>query len=364
MICSASICRVCPGWRLLNFTLLLLLTGCGRTPADHLTDYRQRVARVLEAELPDVRAQPLRVARLAVAHNALPLPQADISLLDLLRLDQCRIGQAVAQKNSTLGKVAAASQRLSQELIILRDGPACVAQLQDKDPELAAELAAAWQAKQQARLNYWWNAWLSGQEWQHFVASAARPLDWDDAAPAHISLSLTALDYALQQGQQMAAGDYHPAPEMELQLQQLLLGETLGRWLASQYLLTATLNEVAALLEQRLQQRPLCPAGRPTPQAQILNNVFYKIYAGRVQPYLSLTDRLGKRLLPRIRRMAALPTDGPPAAFRQWLAQVEQAQQQFKVANQRHVQAWQAVLRQCGLMPGSAAVTPPQTDGS
>ena len=354
MNCSVSICRVRRGWFPLSLWLMAsLLSGCSASVQDHLQDYQQRLQRVLETD-PVSAGTAQRVARLAVIHNALPLPQADINLLELFSLNQCRIAQAVAQKNSGLGKVAAASQTLVQELAILRDGPDCVQQLQAVDAALAAKLQRALQDKYQQRLHYWWNAWLSGQEWQQFVASAAAPLAWGQPQAAHIPHTLAALDDALLQGQRIAAGDFQPPVGLETQLQQLLLGETLGRWLASQYLLTNTLQQAAALLEQRLALRPLCPTGQPTPQAKILHNVFGRIYAAQVQPYLSLTDRLGNELSDRLGQMTALLNEPPPPAFRQWLQSVSAARQAFKAANLRHVRAWQAALRQCGLMPAAA----------
>ena len=337
--------------------LALALSACGQTPEDQLLDYQQRVARVLDEDIPAVGTRA-RIERIAVTHFALPLPQHRINLLELLSLNDCRIGQAVAQKNSTLGKLAAASQKLVQELAILRDGADCVAQLQPLDAELAGQLNSALQEKYAARMRYWWNAWLSADEWQHFIATAAQPLQWpaaDAPKPAHISLTLNALDYAIHQGENIAAGRFAPPRGMEPQLQQLMLGETLGRWLASEYLLTRTLNQTAAIIENRLARKVLCPTGEETPDASILHNVFVKYYAGQVQPYISRTDQLGNALRERLDRLKNLLKEEPPQAFQQWRHQVGQQQQAFVRANKRHVTAWQKVLRQCGLMPGADA---------
>jgi len=340
--------------KILLCAFAVILCACSQTPEDRLLDYQQRVARVLDQEIPAAE-KITRVERVAVTHFKMPLPDYRINLLELLSLNQCRIGQAVAQKNSALGKVAAASQRLIQELAILRDGDECVTLLRNKDAELAAELQTALQQKYTARMHYWWNAWLTAEEWQRFIASAAQPLDWPKEAydkPAHSSRTLEALDFAIHQGQQIKAADFSAPENMETQLQQLMLGESLGRWLASVYLLTSVLNNTTQIIEQRLAYKPLCPTGEKTPQADILNNVFWKVYAAEVQPYLSLTDKLGKQLMIRLNTMQQLLQENPPAEFTGWLQQVKETQQDFNQANQRHVKAWQTALKQCGLMPG------------
>ncbi|MAK90581.1 MAG: hypothetical protein CMI03_11630 [Oceanospirillaceae bacterium] len=338
-----------------SLLMTLTLAGCSDTAEDHLRDYHQRVARVLNEELPPETRTP-RIARVAVTHFALALPDYRINLLELLSLNDCRISQAIAQKNSTLGRLAAASQSLIQEMAILRDGDECVLQLQQDDPQLAQQLQTALQQKYDARLHYWWNAWVTADEWQKLIASAAQPLDWPETAyekPAHISLTLNALDYAIAQGEAVAGGDFTAPDNMESQLQQLMLGETFGRWLASAYLLISELNRSAAIIENRLARKPLCPTGQETPDAKILHNVFMKYYAAQVQPYISLTDQTGKSLLARTDAMTALLAEQPPQAFNHWYQQVVTVNETFNQANKRHVQAWQTILRQCGLMPGS-----------
>ena len=356
MNCNVAICHARPGWPAADAALFLflaaLLCGCTKSPTDQLQDYQQRVARVLELS-PATSASPPRVNRAAAVHNRLPLPDSALNLLEFLSLSECRMAAAVSKKNTSLAKVAAASQTLPYELDILRYGPQCVQTLRAQDAALADKLAQALASKKAARMHYWWNAWFSGLEWQAFTATAAVPLDWQDAEDAHLQHGLEALDYALAQGLAMERLQWPTTSAMEARLKALLLSESAGRWLASQWLLTRTLNDVAALLQQRQQQRPLCPMGRRTPKAEILNNVFVKIYAARVQPYLARTDRAGRQLLERLtaieQRMQGTVL---PPAFTQWLAAVHQARAAFLAANQRHIQAWQATLRACELMPG------------
>src|SRR5690606_5875499 len=102
-------------------------SGC-TSVNDQLDDYQARLSRVLEEQT--APHSVTRVPRRPVQHNRLSLPQADINLLELLRLDDCRIGLTVAQKNSSLGRVALPSQQLLMELELLTHGPACVTALE------------------------------------------------------------------------------------------------------------------------------------------------------------------------------------------------------------------------------------------
>src|SRR5690606_11240873 len=103
--------------------LVLVAASSGCTSVnDRLADYQARLSRV-----PDEQTAPqsvTRVLRRPVQHNRLALPQADVNLLALLRLDDCRIGLTVAQKGSSLGRVALPSQQVLVELELLTHGPA------------------------------------------------------------------------------------------------------------------------------------------------------------------------------------------------------------------------------------------------
>jgi hypothetical protein len=332
----------------------LLLLGCSNGPAQRLEDYAERVARVVEQPLAEPASVQLPV--LPTRQIELPLAQADVGLLEFLRLNECELGYAIGQKNSTLGKVAQPSQRLHMERDFLLLAPKCIEQLRSKRPELTAKLAAANQLKQQQRMRSWWNAWLTAKEWQTFISPAAPALEMTDAEPAHLSLSAQALDYAIAQGQRWQQQDYaYQSSDMEFHQQQLLLGETLGKWLHAQALQTDVLNRVADVLEQRFADKPLCITGQQTNNAKILFNVFQKFYLAQVQPYMSRSDRSGKQLLAQLKDMHALldvPEQQSLIIFTQWLAELERRQQMFTQASQRHVYAWRQTLEECGFIPG------------
>ncbi|WP_084644816.1 DUF3080 family protein [Oceanobacter kriegii] len=412
-----------PFFHALAVSVWLLLSGCVSTTEDQLDEYPERMARALSLE--DQAAGPTSEYAVPERPSAralrIGLAAPDIDLLDFLSLNQCRLGAVVAQGNSVLGKVAAPSQVLHQQRDFINWGPECVEQLREDKPELAQALASALQLKHQQRLALWWNAWLGGEEWQALTARSAPLLDWQQDNDGHISATLAALDYALALGERMAAEtDWktahieYDADVFEQQLQSLLLGESIGRWARTQQQLTHRLNRVADLLEYRLTQRPLCPTGRKTPDADIVQNVLHKFYLTGLQPYMSRNDRLGGALLQRldaIERLLQVSTigltdvangansdaiesgegrnggedgggreareDGDqttvaavvgqeawPAArqdarqaalqtYQHWLQALHLNREAFQAASQRHVAMMSKTLQSCGLMPAS-----------
>lgn len=326
------------------------VSGCSpATPADGLADYHQRVARVLE--LPELTPQ-LGPLPPPPQRRELYLPETSlrISLLDFLRLSGCALSESVGRRNSALGKLAPPSQRMHMSREILLDGPDCVSHLQAQRPQLAQELQALLDIKRKERMHIWWNAWITSDEWAHFTSTAALPLSMGEPPPAAISAGIRALSFIQKQGEQWQQQHWqYDSDAMEFQQRQLTLSQLVGAWRHSQQLVTAYSHATAELLEHRLEARPLCPAGKPSARARILHNVFFKYYAAVFQRYMSRTERLGAELLPQLQTLQTLvPT---PPGYRAWVKQLELERRALLNAHSRHVEAWQATLSACDLMP-------------
>ncbi|WP_221793766.1 DUF3080 family protein [Oceanobacter mangrovi] len=341
--------------------IVLVSAGCSQDPVDQLRDYPTRLARTLELELPElavVAVAPMLTPR----QLQLPLQPQSASLLDFLALGRCQLGTVVAEGNSSLGKVAGASQQMHQQRDFILQAPACIEQLQAaNDHQLADKLGQVLQQKQQQRLTLWWNAWFGSEEWRLFSSVSADLQPWQPGDDGYQSAALTALDYAIALGRNWQQQDWnYDAAEMEHQLQQLLLSEGLGRWLRTQQWLTAQLQQLTALLEQRQRQRPLCPRGHKTVAAEILQNVVVKFYVGEFQPYMSRNDRFGGELLPRLQQLLALMSADSPSNYvqtPQWqqlqrlAEQLQSTREAFQQASRNHVRAISQTLAACGMSP-------------
>lgn len=337
--------------QLLMLLMAITLTGCSDPVERMLTEYPTRLERVLEVELdidsPADIPVPL-VARPSRRELTLPLQQADINLLEFLKLNQCQLGRVVGEKNSVLGKLAQSSQQMHLERDFLIWAPACIAALEDQS--LAEQLEQAWQMKRDQRMAVWWNGWMAGEEFQSLTSLSVYPLA--ATAEAHMQHTLLGLEFAVRQGQrwQALAFEYRSA-DVEHHLRQWSLGESLGRWQISQMRLTRVLEYSTRLVQQRQQQKPLCPAGRKTRKAEIVQNVLELFYVAELQPYMSQSDRFGADMLARLKQLEEL-SDAVPESWRSWLAQLQQSRMRFQQASRTHVQTMSGLFDSCGMSVG------------
>jgi hypothetical protein len=339
----------------------VILSGCSAGEQAALDDYLERLGRALQAE-PQVLSPEARPPVLADLPGRRQLsvtePQLSINLLDFLSLSSCELGRVLGANNSSLGKLAAPSQRLHLQRDLMLSAPECIDVLGEDDPELAEKLRRLLQQKYDARMTYWWNAWLSSEEWQAFLSRSEGliPMAESSAEDQTTLLAATqALAYVVQQGQQWQSGEWeYESAVMESHQQQMLATAAIGRWRLTNRALWEVSLKAQRLLEQRLGDRPLCPAGRRTPQAEILQNVFHKYYAGVLQPYLSKTDRFGAGMLAYLKSVSQLaPSDVDDLWQQEVIGTLEAERAGMLKAHRHHVTKWQDILAQCAMMPGS-----------
>jgi hypothetical protein len=125
-------------------------------------------------------------------------------------------------------------------------------------------------------------------------------------------------------------------------------------------LLTQRLEHASNLIEKRLEKRAICFNSTATPKAKILQNVFYKYYAGEVQPYMATVDKYAQRWFTlNTQIITSLQTGGihlpdtVTAYFNRTIAMNKSGSvwSEYKFARDKHIQLWQKVLKQCGMMP-------------
>lgn len=335
-----------------------MLAGCG--PANDglalQSDYLQRLQRSLDAA--DVNAFDSRSVsqyRLpARRERILELPELRIGLLDLV-IDARRcphLQQLISQRNSSLGKQLMPSQRLGYEGDLLRAIDNCLPHLQD-DSSLKPALQRLANDKRQQLPAVFWNALNGSPEFEHYLRFA------DQALPVDAQEDSAALD-ALQRLAHIGAALPAQLPPSAEQLEPLYFAlyasEQGGQLITSLASLRHTLDAGSELLEQRQQQRPLCPLGQATPRGRILQNIFVKFYAGGLQPYLARVDQRGQQWQAALLQLQGI--EGIPTGTREHLLRLAGEQdslwQDFRTATARHVKAWQTLLNSCGLAPGQA----------
>ena len=337
----------------------LTLAACSPSPDEIAQDYLERIARVTAENLPDDPSfinNPPPLTQ--VKQQSYLIESGKVSLLDFLKLQSCELAQSLGYKNSQLGKLAPASQKMHLERDFLLQAPACIKALQSSNPELVQLLSQALQQKRQQALKIWWNAWFAAAEWQSYISGSRESLEQGGASPGHLRPGLVALDYAIDQGLNWQQQNYaYSDSDMEQQLQQLHLAESLSRWRNSLRVMTLSLYRVASMLEQSQQKKTLCSDGVEKKQAEYLRNVFNQFYVAQIQPYLGRIYNFGNELWPRLNAVKSLAKElnseqTAHPLFLLWYESLKLEKQQFEQMNLRHVKAWQTLLEECGQSPG------------
>lgn len=317
--------------------LCLLLTGCApETHEDVLTEYLVRVARVAEGDVilpPPAPRPPYPPHR----DLAVPIPEQAIDVGQFFELHGCDMGDLVGLRNSPLGRLQAASQRLGYEAAWLQALGRC------------GEGAAAWMtelaaSKRETLPALFWNATFAAAEMRVALGSARPPAGGD---LADILRGLGDSFDALEQGT-------FDLSRLEQHLARLRQGSWAGPAREAWSVWRRHLDAAAALLEHA---RPdMCLTGKPTPRSRRLQNVFGKFYVEQIQPELARRMRRQEAWLTELERLGGRLAPVQPAAFTRWLDALALAPdsewQRTRRAVVAHAEAWQALFAHCGIEPG------------
>lgn len=351
-----------PGKQLLRLAaqalLLVALTGCNpfSDARSMMDEYVERVARVLESEpqFSPIESPSLLPRR---RERALEMPELELGMLDFLSLYGCELQVVVGEKNSVLGRVMQPLNRLRYEVRFIRAARECLPETEDED--LVEVLEQAIESKRESLPIAVWNATWGGQEieplfslskGQYPVASEGNPV-------SDLALDARQLNQAVAQ---VLAGQLEVNLDFAGPVQQRWQAEhRAGQLINSAVLLNARLDDASALIQQRLEGRPLCLNGKPNNQSDIVQNMFFSIYIGKVQPYLSDVRRARQVLIEPLADLAqqqlAIMPEGFKAWYRRYLAAAadESIWRQLDASIMRHTRRWQDLLEQCGLRPGA-----------
>ena len=347
---------------------IALLQGCDQRPAESMLErYSNRVANSLDSDAElnlDIQLQlpayPRRRERIQ------PVTDLRQGLIEVLNLRHCQLINLIAERNSSLGKVMPPSRQLVYEIRLIFRLGSCRQSLRmsqtETDPQLLRQVEEIFQIK---KINFeaaLWNGLFTSEAMERNFSLSEPPLSltgddgFSQSRQALLTFNrLAALNNDLTLPQRgWAEPDYLDQLEPHYQaLSTLRFG---SRWLRSIYLVTYTLNHTASVIEQRLKQRPLCFNKKATPQALIVKNVFNKYYAGELQPYMARADREGREWLQLNHRLLQ-NFNYIPAAMQRYQRQIINPDgplwQNYTSARERHTKAWQQLLSQCNLMPGT-----------
>jgi hypothetical protein len=335
------------GWqhitRGIAFILVLLfgVTGCSpHQVSDDITEYTDRLARVLNTELAAADDLPPPDYPLRDTLLAEPAP-LDINLTRFYQLQQCELGNLVAERNTALGKVQHFSQRLDYERQLLKALSDCISFVGSKSDEANRELLATMEiwsaAKQAAYPTHWANMLVLSEETR---AAFSRP------QPA--LLMADTLDIAGQLSVFKQLDRYlSPRANMTSRLEPALQAIGATRLPASVW---QARHQIASRLPAlTLQLDPLLAKTACTDQATILRNVFYLFFIERIQPVGGRINDFYYQFAPLFSKWRN--EEALPPSFRQFLTAQHRGFLAYQQAMQAHVKLWQRFLGRCHLSP-------------
>ncbi|MYM63233.1 DUF3080 family protein [Pseudomaricurvus sp. HS19] len=345
---------------------LLLLTGCQprHDGAALLDDYAWRMSNVFgfDWQAPALPVlQPPYPGRRQLQRS---VTTTSINLLDFLKLSPCDLQRLLGERNSSLGKVMAESQRLAYELAFIESANRCIRQLQaDGDTSgLVQILSAAVRSKRASLADVHWNATWASPEFQTLFSEADHPV-----VASYWQQPLTELLESLE-SLLGGPGNWQPGAEeswqslrsrREQQLGVVARGNYLGQLRREMFQARLYLQAVERQVRERQARRPVCLMQRLSDDGRVMQRVMLRSYIGEVQPLLSALDRRLLQLRPllqaSLQQQSGLPQ--PMADYWQqvWSEDAGSEWQAFRAAVASHTRMWQELLHHCGLQPGTPA---------
>ncbi|MDC8831434.1 DUF3080 family protein [Alteromonas gilva] len=346
---SKHCCAVC---RLVLSTLFIVFLSACSSPyiADDINEYQQRLSRVLDTELVSPASQAGLASSLAypTRNDLLKQPTSiGINLTQFHQLQQCELGNLVAEHNTALGKIQHFSQRLHYEqqfIAALNDCMTLANAAQSATNEWGKLTAtmSQWQRIKQAEYPLHWSNMLVLSDETKAAFSRARPaLLYQDTIDIAGQVSL------FKQVTALAEPQYQPGQSIEASLQAISASRLPASiWLAQQHIATQ-LPPITAALKTQLTALD-CTATTPE-KANVLRNVFYLFFIDKIQPAGARINAFTYQFAPVMNTWLASPA--LPDSFKQYLRSQQRHFAAYQQAMDDHVTLWQGFLSRCNLSP-------------
>jgi hypothetical protein len=319
--------------------VFFVLTGCSDAAVSLMDDYTKRLGRTLALELQDpapLDLQPLP----SITTTRAGIVESSISLVELVATRACGLDLLLGERNSSLGKVMAPSQRLKYELAFLKQVQPCLTH-PDIAPDLQQKLAVIASDKAVLIDKHWQNFLQQDETLRqqlHPYRSLSEPNSVAGVAETMQALhSLLALQQSIAQQNWQQASSINP----EQALEALYKANTLSQLQQS---LRFSQNWLQSL-NQQLEQIDLiaqCSAGKSSDKTEILNTILLQYFIGKVQVYLAQVDGTYQQLYPLLLQLYQGTALAQPISQR-----FEVPNTELKAELKRHVIWWKKVQQLC-----------------
>lgn len=319
--------------------VVFVLTGCSDPAIAQMDDYASRLGRTLGLEIKD--PAPLDLEPLpSITTTRANIADSSISLVELVATRACGLDILLGERNSSLGKVMSPSQRLKYELAFLKQVQPCLTN-PDIAPDLQQKLAAIASGKA-ALIDKHWQNFLQQDETLrqqlHPYRNLSEPNSVAGVADTMQALhSLLALQKSIFEQNWQHASSINP----ELALEALYKANTLSQLQQSLRFSQNWLQSLNQQLEQ-VDLNLICPAGKHSDKAEILNTILLQYFIGKVQAYQAQIDGAYQQLYPLLQQLYKGSALAPSIQQR-----LEIPNSELKAELKRHVRWWKTVQQQC-----------------
>ncbi|KOO57110.1 hypothetical protein WH43_16855 [Rheinheimera sp. KL1] len=326
--------------KLLSFiAVVFVLSGCSDPAQSLMDDYASRLGRTLGLEIKAPSARDLEPLP-SITTTRADIADSSISLVELVATRACGLDVLLGERNSSLGKVMTPSQRLKYELAFLEQVQPCL-----NNPEIAPDLQqklAAIASDKTRQIDKHWQNFLQQDETLrqqlHPYRSLSEPNSVAGVAETIQALhSLLALQKSIVEQNWQQASSINP----EQALEALYKANTLSQLQQSLRFSQNWLQSLNQQLEQ-LDLKVVCPAGKHSDKAEILNTILLQYFIGKVQVYLAQVDGTYQQLYPLLQQLYQGTAPEQPISQR-----FEVPNTELKAELKRHVIWWKAVQQQC-----------------
>jgi hypothetical protein len=265
--------------------------------------------------------------------------------MEFLQLGDCQLQGVVAEKNSSLGRLAEASIVLRQDVEFILLAEQCLSVMER--PELIATIQAATEQKKRNLRVRLWNAVIASQEYRAFWTAGKMEYPYVAESSLQGSLSVLHTQVKLLLSQEFESFD---ANQFEEALRTLRSGEAAA--LSQSWLIVSrVLEQATKVLKARAARRPLCYQGMRNQQAEYFRNVVLNQFVGSVQKDLAVLNQRYYDVVVPVQAMELLFADVETKAYRQYRLARDRAFIHGIDTVKNHVDAIQPLMMQCGFLP-------------
>ena len=337
---------------------LLAISGCTTSKGE---DYLNRLERVLQSERPVGSTTTYTYVYPSLRELRLPLPDVRISFAEFLDLSACDISQAVAERNTVLGKHSGSAAVLAYESELLRRLLECENWLDRTRADQSAQFTgpnflqkiSVWTHQKSKNFSaVIWNTPFASKEFQALFSLSRQ--DSPSDILIHAKYTAEAVDRLADIVQASTSGEIDVLQLMAL-YKQIERYRVAGSWIRATQNRIDTLVSATLMLETA-DRATVCRATASAAKATILRNVLNKIYAQRVQPELAQLSSAGSALSNSIQKLLKSvdhPKNFGPVNFYSFMDSYFLGKNNLLIrlnyVSRKHAKAWETLFSDCEL---------------